>query len=796
MAGERSRLQVLKEIEALEKKISDFKNKNDMRFKKNREEEKKQYTELRDLQKESNDLKLKNLSLLANEEKSVLSISNSFGDFKQAQQQVLDISKSLDGLKEDEVAAISAALEISRDLSDLTVEDKIQIEEKNAAFLAQIDALSEIEGFNSEILQKLKEQNKFANTYAAKTKEQKELLSVSERANEQLKQQMMGFAENVQTALIYMSSLQGIVGLVLVGLGKVTEKAYELNKTFGTVGSGLNGLTTQTLVLGAVFENVDQSSGQLAANLGGTEALTNRMATSVAAIANNMGIGATESADLVSSFMLLNAGSEDTALNLVKSSQEFAKQNGIIPAQLMGDLAKSTEQFALFGESGGENIIRAAGYARKLGVEMSQISGIADNLLDFETSITKELELSAMLGRNINLQKARQLAFDNDLEGATKEVLRQVGGINEFEKMNYYQRKQTADLIGVSVGELQKMLTNQGKANDLASVSTQEFSAFGETLNSVIGQFGPGILKVVGGFMLLRTLATGGGGIAAIMGSVATGVTSVGTAFTTVAASTGTALATIGTGLAGFFTSLATGLATLANPATLIGLAAVSLGIMSIGFSLALAAPAIEAFGNVISSALAGVASIATAIFGGLTSMLSVITLEKAASVYLLGAGFITLAAGIGALGIAAFFGGGAVTKFLTRLNDLDTSKLSQNAQAVKNFAQGIGQLSASINSLDTEKLEKIEDVSISLSVGGAISNIGSSVSGLIDSVGDALFGGGDEKNTQDLMLAELVAIKEHLATPRVVQIDREKAGQEFAKATDSSAKNVSSMDS
>ena len=607
---------------------------------------------------------------------------------------------------------------------------------------------------------------------------------------------MMGFAENVQTALIYMRSFQGITGLILVGLGKITEKGYEINKTFGTVGSSLNGLTMQTLVLGAVFENVDQSSGQLAANLGGTEALTNRMATSVAAIANNMGISATESADLVSSFMLLNAGSEDTALNLVKSSQEFAKQNGIIPAQLMGDLAKSTEEFALFGESGGENIIRAAGYARKLGVEMSQISGIADNLLDFETSITKELELSAMLGRNINLQKARQLAFDNDLEGATKEVLRQVGGINEFEKMNYYQRKQTADLIGVSVGELQKMLTNQGKANDLASVSTQEFSAFGETLNSVIGQFGPGILKVVGGFLLLRTLATGGGGIAAIMGSVATGVTSVGTAFTTVAASTGTALATIGTGLAGFFTSLATGLATLANPATLIGLAAVSLGIMSIGFSLALAAPAIEAFGNVISSALAGVASIATAIFGGLTSMLSVITLEKAASVYLLGAGFITLAAGIGALGIAAFFGGGAVTKFLTRLNDLDTSKLSQNAQAVKNFAQGIGQLSASINSLDTEKLEKIEDVSISLSVGGAISNIGSSVSGLIDSVGDALFGGGDEKNTQDLMLAELVAIKEHLATPRVVQIDREKAGQEFAKATDSSAKNVSSMDS
>ena len=60
--------------------------------------------------------------------------------------------------------------------------------------------------------------------------------------------------------------------------------------------------------------------------------------------------------------------------------------------------------------------------------------------------------------------------------------------------------------------------------------------------------------------------------------------------------------------------------------------------------------------------------------------------------------------------------------------------------------------------------------------------------------MGDALFGGGDEKNTQDLMLAELVAIKEHLATPRVVQIDREKADKNLKQLI--RVKNVSSMDS
>ena len=54
-----------------------------------------------------------------------------------------------------------------------------------------------------------------------------------------------------------------------------------------------------------------------------------------------MGISATESGDLVSSFMLLNLVQKIQPLNLVKSSQEFAKQNGIIPGQLMeNDLSK------------------------------------------------------------------------------------------------------------------------------------------------------------------------------------------------------------------------------------------------------------------------------------------------------------------------------------------------------------------------------------------------------------------------------------------------------------------------
>ena len=176
--------------------------------------------------------------------------------------------------------------------------------------------------------------------------------------------------------------------------------------------------------------------------------------------------------------------------------------------------------------------------------------------------------------------------------------------------------------------------------------------------------------------------------------------------------------------------------------------------------------------------------------------MLGVITLEKAASVYLLGAGFLTLAAGIGALGIAAFFGGGSVEKFLTKLGDLDTSKLQQNATAIRNFAQGLATLTTSIDNLDTEKLEKLErvaDVSVSIGVGSAIANVGSAVGSFIDTAAEGLFG--DGKSTQEKMLAELTLIRENLGAPTVIKMDGEKMGEAVATTNDGTARNASKLD-
>jgi hypothetical protein len=222
------------------------------------------------------------------------------------------------------------------------------------------------------------------------------------------------------------------------------------------------------------------------------------MQISTSLISKNLGISGGEAANLLGSFTRLNGNSFETAENLVSATEQFAHQNGIIPADLMKDLANNTEAFALYGKDGGKNIIQAAGYAKKLGVEFSKLTGIADNLLDFESSITKELELGAMLGRNINLDRARALAFEGDIEGATKETLKALGGIEEFNKMDYFSKKATADLLGVSVEELAKMAANQEKANTVGGQLEGKFSKMAEMSEYIATEWGGGILKAFG----------------------------------------------------------------------------------------------------------------------------------------------------------------------------------------------------------------------------------------------------------------------------------------------------------
>ena len=113
--------------------------------------------------------------------------------------------------------------------------------------------------------------------------------------------------------------------------------------------------------------------------------------------------------------------------------------------------------------------MEAAIEAKKLGLNLGTVSNIAESLLDFESSIEKQMEASMMLGRNINTDAARRLALEGDLVGMQKEVMKQVGNEAEFNEMNTLQRKAMADAFGLTVSELGKMVRDQEVLNNMTA---------------------------------------------------------------------------------------------------------------------------------------------------------------------------------------------------------------------------------------------------------------------------------------------------------------------------------------
>jgi hypothetical protein len=154
----------------------------------------------------------------------------------------------------------------------------------------------------------------------------------------------------------------------------------------------------------------------------------------------------------------------DISLRQGKEQIEFTKEVlGTVEAQnvlndtridstlILKDIANlSADVRATIGDTAKE-LAKNVYQARKLGFEFSDLQSMQNNLLDFESSISKELEAELILGRDINLEKARAAALNNDLVGVGRELRKQNIDIKELQKDNAIAAQAAAEAMGMTV---------------------------------------------------------------------------------------------------------------------------------------------------------------------------------------------------------------------------------------------------------------------------------------------------------------------------------------------------------
>jgi hypothetical protein len=92
---------------------------------------------------------------------------------------------------------------------------------------------------------------------------------------------------------------------------------------------------------------------------------------------------------------------------------------------------------------------------------------IADGLLDIETSIKNEFVAETILGRELNLERARFYAQTDQLAKLGKEIAANEGLVEGFIRGGRIERQAAADALGITVDELGQAILLQQSQLDL-----------------------------------------------------------------------------------------------------------------------------------------------------------------------------------------------------------------------------------------------------------------------------------------------------------------------------------------
>lgn len=298
-----------------------------------------------------------------------------------------------------------------------------------------------------------------------------------------LKAGMQGF-----NSVVMMNPLLLVVaaGTALFGiLSDVEKESQEIATATGMTVSQSKQLVENTKLHRNRMDTVLASSEDIIAvqkemigQYGAMGQLSNEIAGQVADTGKSFGYGAQTAGQMQVQLEQMGMSSKEAADAQDRFAADMIK-SGVDVGTTMKDIAENGKLATKYLGGSPEVLKKAAIEAQKMGVNIATMVKVSDQLLNIEDSLTAQMEYQALSGKQINLDKARELALNGDIAGATKEVMGQVGTLADFNEMNRYEKEKLAQATGMEVDELQKSLAIQEKRGSM----TEEQLAAAQGLN-------------------------------------------------------------------------------------------------------------------------------------------------------------------------------------------------------------------------------------------------------------------------------------------------------------------------
>jgi shikimate kinase len=187
-----------------------------------------------------------------------------------------------------------------------------------------------------------------------------------------------------------------------------------------------------------------------------------KIGADMAIMASRTGQSEESIASINEAFMRMDGLTESGALNMQEGLRAMASQANINLGGLMTEMAESSKEMLGYQIKSGSALAKQVTFARSMGVSFADIAKAGQGMvLNYKDSIKSEMQLSAMLGKNVDLSEVRAKFASGDTEGALKAL--QAQGLDPA-KMDMFQQQQLQQATGMDLNTLSKLSTNTGRS--------------------------------------------------------------------------------------------------------------------------------------------------------------------------------------------------------------------------------------------------------------------------------------------------------------------------------------------
>ncbi len=394
-------------------------------------------------------------------------------------QQSIDSGK----LKDEELEATRDNLRLGRDLLLIT-EERLELENKINQKMGMAPAIADGMG---KVLRKigfggLADQLKLDDA-VAKTKEFVKTNEGNVSSFETLKNFSGNIASNMGGMLTKANLIQASIGLLVSSMKEVDSMAGETAKTFGTsykeAGKINEELTRVAATTHNIFINTKglvDAQNQLNSALGTSAQLSGDSLANYTEITKQAGYSVETATTLFKLRQISGKTEKDlsqTYLGQVKALnlQNNLSVNGKV---LLNEISNVSKGILATYSKNPEKLAQAAFEAKKLGINMKEVEGISNSLLDIESSIGAEYEAEVMTGKQLNLERARYYALTNDLAGVAKEINKQGIDSTAWIKMNAIQQEAMAKSMGMTKDQMGDMVMEASTLKKIGMADNEE----------------------------------------------------------------------------------------------------------------------------------------------------------------------------------------------------------------------------------------------------------------------------------------------------------------------------------